>query len=78
MKLEQIAQWLAVSTLVAGVFWFGITIGGAFERMRAIEQGVAYWRVNEKTGETTSNHYQSNESRNHHRRIAHHHRWHRE
>lgn len=53
MKLEQIAQWLAVSTLLAGVFWFGVFIGGAFERMRAIEQGVAYWRVNEKTGETT-------------------------
>ena len=35
-----------------GLYLVGLKIGGATERMKAVEQGVAHWQVNEKTGET--------------------------
>jgi hypothetical protein len=52
MKLEQIAKQLIAILIYAGFFLLGVKIGGATERMKAIEQGVAHWQVNERTGET--------------------------
>jgi hypothetical protein len=52
MKWETRARWFVMLWIGFGLYLVGLKIGGATERMKAVEQGVAHWQVNEKTGET--------------------------